>query len=70
VTAWLTPLLGNYFVAAALAVLSMMLLGLALEFGLLRSFYGRHHLDHVLVTFGLGADRQRRDAVESGARRD
>ena len=53
VTAWLTPLLGNYFVAAALAVLSMMLLGLALEFGLLRSFYGRHHLDHVLVTFGL-----------------
>ena len=53
VTAWLTPLLGNYFVAAALAVLSMILLGLALEFGLLRSFYGRHHLDHVLVTFGL-----------------
>jgi branched-chain amino acid transport system permease protein len=53
VTAWLTPLLGNYFAAAALAVLGMMLLGLALEFGLLRHFYGRHHLDHVLVTFGL-----------------
>lgn len=53
VTAWLVPLLGNYFAAAALAVLAMLLLGLALEFGLLRHFYGRHHLDHVLVTFGL-----------------
>lgn len=52
-TAWLTPLLGSYFTAAALAVLAMLLLGVALEFGLLRHFYGRHHLDHVLVTFGL-----------------
>lgn len=53
VTAWLMPVLGNYFAAAAMAVLVMMVLGIALEFGLLRHFYGRHHLDHVLVTFGL-----------------
>lgn len=52
-TAWLTQVLGSYFAAAALAVLSMMAAGILLEFLLLRNFYGRHHLDHVLVTFGL-----------------
>lgn len=53
VTAWLTQVLGNYFAAAVLAALAMMLLGVLLEFLLLRSFYNRHHLDHVLVTLGL-----------------
>jgi len=52
-TAWLTQVLGSYFAAAALAMLSMMAAGILLEFLLLRNFYGRHHLDHVLVTFGL-----------------
>jgi branched-chain amino acid transport system permease protein len=52
-TAWLTQVLGSYFAAAALAVLSMMAAGILLELLLLRNFYGRHHLDHVLVTFGL-----------------
>jgi len=52
-TAWLTQVLGSYFAATSLAVLSMLVAGILLEFLLLRNFYGRHHLDHVLVTFGL-----------------
>ena len=53
ITAWLTPLLGSYPVAVVLAVAALAVVGIALEFLLLRGFYGRHHLDHVLVTFGL-----------------
>jgi branched-chain amino acid transport system permease protein len=52
-TAWLTSLMGSYLVAAVVSVVVLLVLGVALERLLLRRFYGGHHLDHVLVTFGL-----------------
>lgn len=52
-TAWLTTRLGSYLVAAVVSVLVLLALGMILERLLLRRFYGSHHLDHVLVTFGL-----------------
>jgi branched-chain amino acid transport system permease protein len=53
VAAWITVRTGNYILAAGAAVLILFVGGMALERVVLRKFYGRHHLDHVLVTFGL-----------------
>src|SRR6266705_5657735 len=44
---------GSFLVGAALALGATLLLGMALEVVALRRLYGRHHLDHVLGTFGL-----------------
>lgn len=52
-TAWLTPVLGSYPLAVGAAVVLLLVAGVALEFFVLRPFYDRHHLDHVLVTFGV-----------------
>jgi len=44
---------GSFLLGAAVAIPATALVGGILEFGLLRRFYGRSHLDQVLVTFGL-----------------
>src|SRR4029077_18125901 len=44
---------GSFVLAAALALAATLLVGVALEVTVLRRFYGRDHLDHVLGTFGL-----------------
>jgi branched-chain amino acid transport system permease protein len=44
---------GSFILAIVVAVPATALLGAALEYGLLRRFYHRSHLDQVLVTFGL-----------------
>jgi branched-chain amino acid transport system permease protein len=44
---------GSFLAGLLLGVAAAALLGLCLERGLLRRFYGRNHLDQVLVTFGL-----------------
>jgi branched-chain amino acid transport system permease protein len=44
---------GNFLLSAALALGATLLLGIVLEFVVLRHLYGRDHLDHVLATFGL-----------------
>jgi branched-chain amino acid transport system permease protein len=44
---------GNFLVGVALALGATLLLGIILEFVVLRHLYGRDHLDHVLATFGL-----------------
>jgi branched-chain amino acid transport system permease protein len=44
---------GNFLLSAALALGASLLLGIVLEFVVLRHLYGRDHLDHVLATFGL-----------------
>ncbi len=44
---------GNFFLAAVLAMALTALTGAAMEWIVLRKFYGRDHLDQVLATFGL-----------------
>ncbi len=44
---------GNFIIAVVGAAVSCLIVGLALERGLLRPFYDKDHLDQVLVTFGL-----------------
>jgi branched-chain amino acid transport system permease protein len=44
---------GHLGLAILLAVLGTAAIGALLEWGLLRHFYKRHHLDQCLVTFGL-----------------
>src|ERR1700732_1575413 len=44
---------GSFVLAAALALAATLLVGILLEVTVLRKFYGRDHLDHVLGTFGL-----------------
>src|SRR6266446_8562667 len=43
----------SFVIAALLALAATLVLGMALEVVALRRLYGRHHLDHVLGTFGL-----------------
>ena len=43
---------GSFVLAVLAAPIAAAIAGLALESGLLRRFYGRDHLDQVLVTFG------------------
>ncbi len=44
---------GSFLLSIALTIPAMALVGAVLETVLLRRFYGRTHLDQVLVTFGL-----------------
>src|ERR1700721_4159687 len=44
---------GSFVLAAVLALAATLLVGIMLEVTVLRRFYGRDHLDHVLGTFGL-----------------
>lgn len=44
---------GQFLLSFLAAVIATGLVGIVLERGLLRRFYGRSHLDQVLVTFGL-----------------
>jgi len=44
---------GNFVLGAVLALGATLVLGMVLEFTVLRHLYGRDHLDHVLATFGL-----------------
>ncbi|HWK61281.1 MAG TPA: branched-chain amino acid ABC transporter permease [Eoetvoesiella sp.] len=46
-------LTGSYLLAVGLAVACTALIGLAIEFLVLRPLYSRDHLDQVLCTFGL-----------------
>ncbi|MEA2991495.1 MAG: branched-chain amino acid transport system permease protein [Alphaproteobacteria bacterium] len=43
----------NFLLGILLALAATLLLGIVLEFAVLRHLYGRDHLDHVLATFGL-----------------
>jgi branched-chain amino acid transport system permease protein len=43
----------SFIVGAVLALAATLVVGMALEVVALRRLYGRDHLDHVLVTFGL-----------------
>ena len=44
---------GSFLLGIAVAIPATAAIGVALEFGLFRRFYGRSHLDQVLVTFGV-----------------
>lgn len=44
---------GNFLVALIVAAVLTGIVGLFLEFGLLRNIYHKSHLQHVLVTYGL-----------------
>src|SRR5437879_2558662 len=44
---------GSFVVAALLALVATLVVGMAVEVIALRRLYGRDHLDHVLGTFGL-----------------
>lgn len=44
---------GSFVLGAVLALLTTLVLGMALEVIAIRRLYGRDHLDHVLGTFGL-----------------
>ncbi len=46
-------LTGSFMLALALAIPATAILGALMELVVLRRFYGRSHLDQVLVTFGL-----------------
>ena len=46
-------LTGSFMLALALAIPATAILGVVVELLVLRRFYGRSHLDQVLVTFGL-----------------
>ena len=46
-------LTGSFMLALALAIPATAVLGVLMEIVVLRRFYGRSHLDQVLVTFGL-----------------
>jgi branched-chain amino acid transport system permease protein len=45
---------GSFIVAVAAGALFVMLVGVVIERGIIRSFYGRPHEDQLLVTFGIG----------------
>jgi len=45
---------GSFLVAVAAGSLFVMLVGVIMERGIIRYFYGRPHEDQLLVTFGLG----------------
>lgn len=49
----LVPATGNFVLSVAIAVAVTGVLGAVIETAVLRHFYGRGHLDQVLVTFGL-----------------
>jgi branched-chain amino acid transport system permease protein len=44
---------GNFLIGVIMALGATLVLGIVLEFVVLRHLYGRDHLDHVLATFGL-----------------
>src|SRR5262249_39332834 len=44
---------GSFLAALALALMAALAFGLVLEFLVFRHLYGRHHLDHVIATFGI-----------------
>jgi branched-chain amino acid transport system permease protein len=44
---------GSFVLAAALALIATLVVGMALEVVVMRRLYGRDHLDHVLGTFAL-----------------
>ncbi len=44
---------GSFFAGILLALPLMFVIGVLLEVTVVRSLYQRHHLDHVLATFGL-----------------
>src|SRR5215467_1252803 len=50
---WLTAYLGNFWLALVGGVLIAFLAGLLLENIFVRRLYGRDHLSHVLLSFGL-----------------
>ena len=45
---------GSFVVAVVAASLFVMLVGVAIERGIIRHFYNRPHEDQILVTFGIG----------------
>ena len=45
---------GSFIVAVVAGALFVMLVGVVMERGIIRYFYGRPHEDQLLVTFGLG----------------
>lgn len=45
---------GSFLLAVAAGSLFVMLVGVAIERGIIRAFYGRPHEDQLLVTFGIG----------------
>ena len=45
---------GSFIVAVIAGSLFVMLVGIVVERGIIRTFYGRPHEDQLLVTFGLG----------------
>lgn len=51
--AMFVKLTGNFLLAIALAIPCTAIMGVLMEFVVLRRFYARGHLDQVLVTFGL-----------------
>ena len=51
--AWVQSVTGSFLLGIPAAVAVTAALGAVLEFGLFRRFYGRSHLDQVLVTFGI-----------------
>ena len=53
IAAWVTGQTGNFALGCIAAVLVTLLMGLVMEVTVLRQYYQRHHLDQVLVTFGL-----------------
>lgn len=48
-----TALTGSFFLGLAATLLAALVLGLALEWLVIRRLYGRDHLDQVLATFGV-----------------
>src|ERR1700691_368771 len=46
-------LTGSFVLAAVLALIATLVVGMAVEVIVMRRLYGRDHLDHVLGTFGL-----------------
>jgi branched-chain amino acid transport system permease protein len=45
---------GSFIIAVAAGALFVMVVGVVMERGIIRYFYGRPHEDQLLVTFGLG----------------
>jgi len=50
---WITLYTGSYVWGLVLALPAMVVVGLLIEFGLVKFLYQRDHLDQVLATFGL-----------------
>jgi branched-chain amino acid transport system permease protein len=49
----LTDITGSFFLAIVISIPLMVCVGILLELVVVRTLYGRDHLDHVLGTFGL-----------------